>query len=453
MIRTLYLRVVLTFLAIVSLSLVIAFFVTSRFNRDSIVAQYETELTVQGERIIELYKNTAPEDSRRFIDSVISPSYRILIYSSTGEATTFGSHGVIAGAIKEAEVNRVLEGEIFSSRPEWGRKGRLVIGLPFEDDGRRYALFLQPNVENQVKDFNRRMQVVLLVVLLTGSFLILVASRYLIHPLRVLTEATRRLAQGDFDVEVKLNPRDEMGVLISSFNSMARELKKIEQMRRNFISDVSHEIQSPLTSIRGFSKALKEQPLGEEERIEYLDIIEKESQRLSRLSENLLRLASLEAEHHPFNPVLYPLDEQVRRVVLALEPQWAEKKLELDLSLPPVEIVADREQLEQVWFNLIDNAVKFTSAGGSLSVGIEKDQELVRVTVADTGPGIPPQDLDYIFERFYKGDQSRDRSLNGSGIGLSIVKKIVALHRGQIQVESLPGAGTVFVVSLPAFPP
>ncbi|WP_430106742.1 sensor histidine kinase [Paenibacillus validus] len=198
---------------------------------------------------------------------------------------------------------------------------------------------------------------------------------------------------------------------------MAEELKQLEQMRRDFVSNVSHEIQSPLTSISGFSKLIRDPGMPANERNQYLDIIETESLRLSRLSENLLKLASLESEHHPFHPVTFDLDEQLRRVVVALEPQWSAKELELELELPRVKITGDPDQLNQVWINLFGNAVKFTPREGRVSIRLEALTDRVKVVIADTGIGIKEEDLEPIFTRFYKADRARQRELGGSGLG------------------------------------
>jgi signal transduction histidine kinase len=224
----------------------------------------------------------------------------------------------------------------------------------------------------------------------------------------------------------------------------------MEKMRQEFISNVSHEIQSPLTSISGFARALRDTRLSEEERAHYLDIIETESIRLSKMSDNLLKLTSLESEHHPFEPKRYRLDKQLRAVVLACEPLWLDKSIDMDVSLEEGEIDADPDLMNQVWGNLIHNSIKFTPRGGTIGVELQFRDGEAAVRISDTGIGIGEEDLPRIFERFYKADKSRNRAGGGSGLGLSIVKKIVDLHHGSIDVQSRPGEGTVFTVRLPA---
>lgn len=264
--------------------------------------------------------------------------------------------------------------------------------------------------------------------------------------------AIRQIAQGDYNVQLrnhfthaKNHPFREF---VDSINHMAVELNEMERMRQEFISNVSHEIQSPLASISGFAKVLKRRDLTLEARERYLDIIETESLRLAQLSDNLLKLTSIESDHHPFEAKKYRLDQQIRKIILACEPQWVAKSLVLDVSLQEVEIEADEELMSQVWINLLNNSIKFTPDGGELTVSLRQDAERVEVAITDTGIGINPEDQDYIFERFYKVDKSRNRTSGGSGLGLSIVKKIIDMHEGAISVKSGLGEGTTFTVLL-----
>jgi signal transduction histidine kinase len=271
-----------------------------------------------------------------------------------------------------------------------------------------------------------------------------------------IIEALQRVAKGDFSVRVDdvldehAQKRGGISELVNSVNYMALELNKMEKMRQEFISNVSHEIQSPLTAIRGFARLLQKNHLSLDDRKHYLNIIETESTRLSRISENLLRLASLESEQVKVEPKSYRLDRQVRDLILACEPQWSNKSIDMDVSLEEVTITADEDLLSQVWSNLIHNSIKFTPVGGRVCVEVSRQNDTVEFHITDSGIGISEEDQVHIFERFYKADKSRTRSDNtGSGLGLSIVQKIIEIHRGTISVESTLGVGTTFVVSLP----
>lgn len=265
-----------------------------------------------------------------------------------------------------------------------------------------------------------------------------------------IIQALERIAKGDFSI--RLDEQYEDGILsnlVTSVNKMALELGQVENMRQEFISNVSHEIQSPLTSIRGFARALEDDSLSAEQRHHYLSIIAAESTRLSRLADDLLKLASLEAEQVKFEPKPYRLDKQLRSLVLTCEPQWSAKDIAPQVTLKELTITADEDLLSQVWLNLLHNAIKFTPEGGALRIDLRQRGEGVEVSIADSGIGISPEQRVHIFERFYKADKSRTGATGGSGLGLSIVKRIVELHAGQVDVQSTPGAGTTFTVSLP----
>ncbi|ACK92473.1 sensor histidine kinase [Bacillus cereus AH820] len=243
----------------------------------------------------------------------------------------------------------------------------------------------------------------------------------------------------------------EIGVLVKSINDMTDELNAMEKMRQEFVSNVSHEIQSPLTSIKGFARALQDTNLPEEKRKHYLTIIETETTRLSKLSQNLLKLTLLESEEYTPERVTYRLDQQLKQIVLNSEPLWAEKEIELDLDLEKVHITADQESMSQVWINLIHNSIKFTPSSGTISIKLKEYETLVEVRIRDSGIGISEEQKQHIFERFYKADSSRTRAYGGSGLGLAIVKKVLDLHQGEIKVESEEGNGTEFIVCIPNY--
>ncbi len=273
-----------------------------------------------------------------------------------------------------------------------------------------------------------------------------------------LIEVMRRISRGDFQVDLAPmlgqlgkheRERHPFAKLVTSIDDMAANLKEMEGLRQEFISNVSHEIGSPLTSIMGFAKALKSGTLDPEERERYLDIIETECVRLSKLSDNLMKLAVLDSAKSSFHPAAYRLDKQLISLILACEPQWEAKDIDMNLEPEEIEITADEDLMSQVWLNLLHNAIKFTPAGGRISVAVTREDGYAAVRIADNGPGIAAEDQPRIFERFYKADKSRTRASGGSGLGLSIAHKIVEMHKGSIAVASQPGEGTVFTVLIP----
>jgi two-component system, OmpR family, phosphate regulon sensor histidine kinase PhoR len=293
----------------------------------------------------------------------------------------------------------------------------------------------------------------------SGVLIFLLLRRYLkqsnfTNNIRLLSEvmdALESIAKGNFRVRLKHNLKEDepFAGLVRSVNEMALNLEQTENMRQEFISNVSHEIQSPLASIKGFTYVLNNDELTSEERKHFLSIIETETMRLSRLSENLLKLAALEADSVKFDPKPYRLDKQLRALILSCEPQWNEKKIKMDAYLDSVTVTADEDMMSQVWVNLIHNSIKFTPEGGGIQVDLHRRGNTLECKISDTGIGIDEDAQKHIFERFYKADKSRERAKKGSGLGLAIVKKTVEAHGGKITVQSEPGAGTVFTVSLP----
>lgn len=436
----------LIFVGVVIFSLIIASIATTIIYRKELQQSLEASLIDSGKQIIQTYQSTEGAELVPFMQNASGISiFAIQIYDSEGRALLSGEQPPV---MPEAElVRRVLAGAV--GRGVENHENYPMIGLPFEDGGRPYALFVILKSNSLLDDINNAIHTALLIVLVMGSLLILAASRYIVKPLILLRDATKRLAQGRFDVQIRSKRKDEIGQLNASFNEMAIELAKLDRMRQDFVANVSHEIQTPLTSISGFTKALKRMNISEESRMRYLTIIEEESERLSRLSRNLLRLSTLQIDHSPVNVKRYRLDEQLRKIVIALEPQWKAKGIHVELDLSSVAVQADEDQLSQVWTNLLGNAVKFTPEGGEIRIRLASVGQSVVVSVADNGIGIPAEERFDIFKPFHKVDKARNRSVAGSGLGLSIVKQIVDIHGGEIRAESGPGAGSTFVVRLP----
>jgi signal transduction histidine kinase len=448
MIRSLYLRVALTFIIAVLLGLVVAYFANNYWYRDSFESELQNELMNSAQDIVQTVRQMKGNDLDSYMNSLHwMRCCNVTVFDSAQQKSNYGLKGDYLDIPSEV-VERVIRGETVQQS---GEPVDQLVGYPFKMDGRSYAVFVQPAPRKAPANFRNILLTMLLLTLLIGSLFVLIAARYLVKPLKGMTDATRRISKGDFKIDLVWKRRsDELGELARSISHMAEELKQLEQMRQDFVSSVSHEIQSPLTSIAGFSKLVQMQEMQVEERNQYLDIIRTESERVSRLSENLLKLTSLESEHHPYHPEPYRLDEQIRRIIAVQEPIWSAKSLRFDLVLPPVMISGDEDQLSQVWINLLNNAIKFTSIGGTIQLKLELMIDHVLVNISDSGIGISDEEIPHIFERFYKADRSRQRDVGGSGLGLSIVRKIIDLHGGSITVQSVLGEGSVFQVILPS---
>lgn len=447
MIKSLYMRMILIFIGSITISMILGFAVYAKYYTEHLREYIQENVIASGQTIIEAYEQSSPENLDALMDGMTAlPIYSIRLFDKNGKPLhEAGFRRGKAVHVDPDQVRHVLQGRVYKDDIGHGFE-RMLIGLPFEIKGEPYALFVTPEFFGFGKLLAGFFKKQLIVVLVIGSLFIAVSARFIVRPLQHLTKATRRMAKGDFSIRVKTMRKDEIGQLTASFNQMAHELGMLEQIRRQFVSDVSHEIQSPLTAIKGFTQALMHKKLDEPSRLRLLGIIEEESNRLSRLSENLLQLSSLEYDQLQLNLRLYRLDEQIRKVIIACEPQWSSKQLNIELDLEEIHITADEDKLNQLWTNLIGNSIKFTEARGTITIKAEQSGRGVRVTIADSGIGIAEEELVHIFKPFYKVDKSRTRKINGSGIGLSIVKRIVDLHQGDIQVESREGEGTTFIV-------
>ncbi|QOS78490.1 HAMP domain-containing histidine kinase [Paenibacillus sp. JNUCC31] len=296
----------------------------------------------------------------------------------------------------------------------------------------------------------RGVYVLLYISLFLGVVIAALLSRCSVRPIRDMMEATSKVAKGDFSAEVtaKGSIVFELDALAASFNKMVQELKGIESLRSDFVRNFSHEFKTPIASISGFAKLLKKGGLSEEDKQEYLDSIIQESERLVGLSTSILNLSKVENIEIVSEKSVYRLDEQVRLAILILEPKWSARNLQLELALDDeIEICGNKHLIQQVWINVLDNAIKHSSGGGALKVGLWQRGGAVVFRLEDQGCGMSQETMRRMFDKFYQGDASR--TMVGNGLGLTLVKRIVELCEGSIEVESELNRGSIFTIRLP----
>lgn len=285
-------------------------------------------------------------------------------------------------------------------------------------------------------------------VAIVAGVLSMLVGRMVLSPLKRLSEASRQIAAGDFDLNLTYEGKiSEFRDTYDSFNVMARELSNIETLRSDFIANVSHEFKTPLTAIEGYAMLLQDHELSAEERADSAQRIMDSAGRLSSLVSNILMLSKLEQQTVGVEKAPFRLDEQIRQVMVGMEPVWGPKDLQLELELPPLRYEGNENLLYHVWSNLISNAVKFSPQGGVLTVTLSQQNGKVAFSVTDRGPGMSEDVRRHIFDKFYQGDASRRQ--DGSGLGLPLAKRIVELCGGTISVQSQPEAGSTFTVTLP----
>ncbi|MBO5223048.1 MAG: HAMP domain-containing histidine kinase [Clostridia bacterium] len=280
-----------------------------------------------------------------------------------------------------------------------------------------------------------------------GIGLSFVLGKMLITPIRRLIEGMTKLSEGDFSTRISLGKYADSTTEVSkAFNLLAAQLQSTEILRSDFVNNFSHEVKTPLVSITGLVSLLKNDNLPKSKRVQYVELIEEEIQRLSSMTTNMLNLSKLEKQEIITNKTSFNLSEQIRTCVLLLEKKWTKKKTRLALDFDEYELYANEDLMKQVWINLIDNAIKFSKEKGTVSIAIEDSKTDITVSISNTGDKIKDEDLDKIFNKFYQSDESRHKE--GHGIGLSIVSRILYLHEGKINVESTDEK-TVFAVTLP----
>ena len=273
------------------------------------------------------------------------------------------------------------------------------------------------------------------------------------EPMHKLAEATSRVANGDFSVYVPTihtqDKWDYLDVMIMDFNKMVEELGSIEKLKTDFVSNVSHEMKTPIAIIKNYAEFLKAEHITEEQRKEYAESIEGAAVRLSSLISNILKLNKLENQRITPEAEYYDVSRQLCECILQLEDAWDEKELELEAEIEDAAMIkADESLLELVWNNLLSNAIKFTEPGGTITVKQTSGDGFIKVTVSDTGCGMDHNSIKHIFDKFYQEDTSRSKE--GNGLGLALVKRVLELSDGDIQVFSEQGKGSTFVVTLPA---
>jgi two-component system, OmpR family, sensor histidine kinase BaeS len=275
--------------------------------------------------------------------------------------------------------------------------------------------------------------------------LAVVLARIFTQPLRELTQATRAVARGHLSQTVPVRSQDELGELALAFNQMSQDLARSQNQRRQMTADIAHELRTPLSLILGYAEALRDGALPATP--EGYTVIHDEAVRLNRLVEDLRTLSLAEAGELPLTRRATAVAPLLEQVVAAHQPRAQQQEIELQTRLAPdlPPLMADPDRLKQVIVNLLDNALRHTPAGGRVTVGAQLQNGRLSISVQDSGPGIPPEDLPYIFDRFYRADKSRARG--GSGLGLAIARSIVLAHGGRLAAASQPGQGTTFTIT------
>ncbi|EAH4446924.1 HAMP domain-containing histidine kinase [Listeria innocua] len=456
--KSLYSRIVVTMLVVILSSSLLGFFFANIYYQIKLKPFNDEKTAKIAEEVQQFYQSNASISLKDYLENVGELGYELYLTDGKDQSSYF------SGAFRKKDlpnktVQQVLAGETYHGIDTFDtgifitgffdNDVRNTIGVPVKADGEQLALFIRQDPEQQFGELRIFFAMILVFTSIISILFVLISGRYIVKPVVKLTNATKKIRRGNYDVALEVRRKDEIGQLADSFAKMASELEKSEAARQEFVANVSHELQSPLTSMQGFARLLGSGTLTEKEQKEYLTVLSEETTRLSSLTKQLLTLASLDQESELRKKEPVQLAEQWRQLIQMTEWSWREKELTINLELADINYSGDAELLYQVWSNLLNNAIKYTPESGDIQVRLYEETTNVFVEVWNSGAGISKEDMAKIFDRFYKASQSRTREEGSSGLGLSICKKIITLHHGEITVESNTEKGTTFIVRLP----
>lgn len=444
--KSIYSKLIFGFFITIVASFSVAGFVSLRLNDQQIESTVEEDLITTNDYVSKVISNINIENRDDIIDLYAKSSeMAITCYSSSEGYVAYGNKKYNPTPEQMMAMFKSTNNELsFKHHNEV-----LAYGTKNMINGQEYYIYVQKDTSGQKSAIANSAILILGCVFLTGSIVFLVIADIIVKPLTRLTNAIKELSNGNYNVRVDNVGQDEISKLNQGFNQMARQLAKQDETRQKFISDISHEFQTPLTSIQGFANILKEEDLPKEQRVKYANIILYNSKRLSSLAKNMLQLTLLDREEIELELTNYSLVEQMNRVISTQENQAMEKNIEIVFEMPKKEIFieGDEQRLEQVWTNIISNAIKYTNEGGLITITMKKNSKDIEISIEDTGIGMSKEVVSHIFERFYREDKARN--VEGNGLGLAIVKSIVDLHHGKIDILSQVDVGTNFIVRLP----
>ena len=420
--------------------------------QSSVKQRAESALSLHSRSLSSL---TVQDQGDYMLQYMVESGIRLQLLDSTGQIRIDSDGFAPDIRYTTADVKAAIAGTTGSWRgvdPYYGERV-MSVTIPLWNETRvvsmlRYSASLQ-QVDAMVSLLIRMAAAVGVGVVLLFLGLSLFLAQRIVKPIRELTRAARYMADGDWTRRAIHRNDDEIGQLADTFNAMVIELSKREKLKDDFISSISHELRTPLTSIKGWSETLKEsEPTEDDEEVKLgLSIISKETERLSGLVEDLLDFSKLSARTMELHSEVLDFNGPVKETVnqLAVREEHMRVRILASYSNGPIVVRGDANRLKQVIINLIDNALKFTPAGGTIRVATTTEQDSAKLTVADTGCGIEAEDLPHVTEKFYKASTGQ----GGSGLGLAICKEIIELHGGQLAIDSERGAGTIVTIRVP----
>lgn len=456
--RSLYTKFIVITIGIMIFSSIIAFLISNSYYQHTLKPDNDEKNTKIALEIAAFAKEHPTVNLEKYVTNLSSIGYQFYLINEKGEGQFFGAP-FRDKSLPTESVEQVLNEDIYHGMLHFPQETFVTgffanelqntIGVPLTHNGKKYALFLRPDIKLLFNEMHLLFGWLLAITIVLSIVMVLFSTKYLVRPISKLTTATKSLAQGNYQVELDSNRRDELGELSNSFLTMAQKIEQTDETRKEFISNISHDIQSPLANIKGYTNLLEKDTISADEKRQYTAIINNEITRMSTLTEQLLLLASLDRNEDLMKKQYFNVSQQMKDLIRNYQWQISEKDIMLSYSLPDIEVNGDPALLHTVWDNLLINAMKYNKPNGSIEISIEKSNDSVWITFADTGIGMKKNETKRIFDRFYRVDTARSKTIEGTGLGLSIVATIIHLHDGHIEVESKENEGTTFTVELP----
>jgi signal transduction histidine kinase len=458
-------KLVSTYLLLVFLTILLINSFISESLRINYINEKKISLLTQSNIIADRLSPYISEINSKYVNEMVADiatrlsleiNSRVMISDLNGKILIDSYNTLEGDRLSEEELSLALLGKNVAKQHYLQDYGRVMyVAVPIVSKGRILgAVFISSSLEDIFLNIKRTMQKFMLLSffsLAITAFISFVFADIISKPIERLTEAVKRMAQGKFNQKVEVYGNDEISNLGRAFNLMTTKLDQVDKQRREFVANVSHELRTPLSSIKILSESLIHQDHAPEEIYkEFLTDIDSEVDRLNKIIDSLLYLVDLEKETIDLDYQLTYVNYLIQKVISSLKPLADKKNIELNFTeKTKIQVMLDKFKIQQSLINIIGNAIKYTPENGKVNIDLYSEQNKFIIKIKDNGIGIPEDELPFIFDRFYRVDKARARKSGGTGLGLSITQQLIALHQGEISVESEVNKGTTIYIVLP----